>query len=293
MKKILVTGAMGQLGRALNKLLKNNNDYMIYNTDTKKVSDASLGNVYSLDITNYETANEIIKDFNPDVIINCAAHTAVDLCETDKDNAYKINVEGPKNLAIISEKLNAKMVQISTDYIFDGSAAIPYTEEIKGNPQSVYAKTKYEAEKVVMQYCTRSYIIRTGWMYGEGNNFIKTMLKLSEEKKEISVVEDQIGTPTSAKEVARLIIFLIETDKYGIFHGTCEGSTSWYQYAVEIFKLANKDIIVRPIKSSDYHSAAKRPTFSVLENKRLKNETEFRFSNWYDELKVFMKSMNI
>lgn len=292
MKKILITGAMGQLGRALNKLLVNSNDYEIYNTDTKKDVDVSLGKVYSLDITDFEAARKIINDFGPNVIINCAAHTAVDLCETDKDNAYIINVEGPKNLAIISEKLNAKMVQISTDYIFDGNSTIPYTEEIIGNPQSFYAKTKYEAEKEVMQYCSRSYIIRTGWMYGEGNNFIKTMLKLSQEKKEISVVSDQTGTPTSAREVARLILFLIETEKYGIFHGTCEGSTNWYEYAVEIFKLAKKDILVKPIKSKIYPSAAKRPAFSVLENKRLKSETDFIFSHWYDELKNYMSSMN-
>lgn len=291
MKKVLITGSMGQLGRALNKSLLKSNNYEIYNTDVNEVNDVFLGKVYSLNITDIEAVEKTFNIFSPDVVVNCAAHTAVDLCETDQVNAYKINVEGPKNLAMFSDKMGAKMVQISTDYIFDGFATTPYTEEMKGNPQSIYATTKYESEKIVMKYCSKSYIIRTGWMYGEGNNFIRTMLNLSEKNKEIKVVEDQYGTPTSASEVARLIVYLIETENYGLYHGTCEGSTSWYEYAVEIFKLANKNVLVKPVKSYEYASIAKRPKYSVLENKRLKEETNFQFTSWSDELNVYIESL--
>ncbi len=289
MNKILITGAMGQLGRALNKALLEHNNYQVYNTDVDENTDEFLGEVHNLDITNFEMVEKTLNLFMPDVIINCAAHTAVDLCETDKVNAYKINVEGPKNLAIAADRICSKLVQISTDYVFDGLTTIPYTEEMKVNPQSVYGLTKYEGEKVVMQYCSKSFIVRTAWMYGEGKNFLKTMLRLSENNKEIKVIDDQIGTPTSAKEVARLILFLIETDKYGIYHGTCEGSTSWYKFACEIFNLAQKETIVKPIKSSEYHVVAKRPAYSVLENKRLKDETNFLFTDWQEELNNYMK----
>lgn len=292
MKKILVTGSKGQLGRALNRCLINFSEikYGLYNTDIKETVDEYLGKIHYLDITNNESVEQLILLNQPDVVINCAAHTAVDLCETDRESAHKINVEGPRNIAVACERIGAKMVHISTDYVFDGKSATPYTEEMIGNPLSYYGKTKYESEYVVMQHSSKSYIIRTGWMYGDGNNFVKTMLRLSEGNKEINVVCDQYGTPTSAKEVARLIRYLIETDKYGIYHGTCEGSTNWYEYATEIFKLSNKTVIVNPIKTSEYKSAAKRPLYSVLENKRLKEETNFTFAYWHDELKEYIGS---
>lgn len=286
MRKILITGSRGQLGRAVNSCLTSCKDakYELYNTGTREAVDEKLGNIHYLDITNNESVEKMILLYRPDVVINCAAHTAVDLCETDRENAYKINVDGPKNIAVSCEKIGAKMVHISTDYVFDGKSSLPYTEEMIPNPINYYGKTKYDSEQVVMKYSPKSYIIRTGWMYGEGKNFIKTIISLSENNKEISVVNDQFGTPTSAREVARLICYLIGTEQYGIYHGTCEGSTSWYDYAVEILKLANRNVNVKPIKSSKYNSAAKRPAYSVLENKRLKEQTAFNFANWYDEL---------
>lgn len=293
MKKILIAGSKGQLGRALNRCVENLSyiKYNSYNTDINGVVDKYLGRIHCLDITNKESVEKIILLNRPDVVVNCAAHTAVDLCETDRENAYKINVEGPKNIAIACEKIGAKMVHISTDYIFDGKSTVPYTEEMAGNPISYYGKTKYESEHVVLQHSSKSYIIRTGWMYGEGNNFVNTMLRISENDKEINVVYDQYGTPTSAREVARLICYLIDTEEYGIYHGTCEGSTNWYDYATEIFRLSNKMVKVNPIKTSEYKSAAKRPLYSVLENKRLKQETDFTFANWHDELEEYIWSM--
>lgn len=293
MKKILITGSKGQLGRALNRYMESFSDikYNLHNTDIEEIVDKYLGRIHCLDITNNESVEKMILLNRPDVVVNCAAHTSVDLCETDRENAYKINVDGPRNIAIACEKIGAKMVHISTDYIFDGKSSTPYTEEMTGNPLSYYGKTKYESEHVVMQHSSKSYIIRTGWMYGEGNNFVKTMLRLSESNKEINVVCDQYGTPTSARQVAKLICYLIETEQYGIYHGTCEGSTNWYDYATEIFKLSNKTAKVNPIKTSEYKSAAKRPLYSVLENKRLKQETNFTFANWHDELKEYIGSI--
>lgn len=295
MRKILITGSRGQLGRAVNACLTNCSDikYELYNTGTNEAIDENLGKIHYLDITNNESVEKMILLNRPDVVINCAAHTAVDLCEKDRENAYRINVDGPKNIAVSCEKIGAKMVHISTDYIFDGKSLVPYTEEMIPNPINYYGKTKFESEQIVMKHSSKSYIIRTGWMFGEGNNFVKTMLRLSEENDYIKVVYDQNGTPTSAKEVARLILYLINTEQYGIYHGTCEGSTNWYDYAVDIFKLANKNVNVIPIKSEDYISAAKRPAKSVLENRRLKEQTTFIFANWYDELKEYMNSLKI
>ena len=293
MAKILITGAMGQLGRALNKILLETENYEIYNTDIKKNTDEFIGDINSLDITDSKMVEKTFNEFKPDVIVNCAAYTAVDLCETDQANAYRINVEGPKNLAIAAQNINCKIVQISTDYVFDGMATTPYTEEMQGNPQSIYGLTKYEAEEIVMQFCSKSFIIRTAWMYGDGKNFVKTMLRLSECNNEIKVVDDQFGTPTSAKEVARLIAYLIETDAFGIYHGTCQGSTNWYEFATEIFKLSQRKIFVKPIKSSEFPVAAKRPTYSVLENKRLTDETDFIFADWHEELSHYIISLDL
>lgn len=294
MKKILITGAKGQLGRALNNVLMQEDIFIILNTDLNDSFDYKLGNIIKLDIADYDMVSKVVTDFKPDVIINCAAHTAVDLCETDQENAYKINVIGPKNLAIVAHKLSSKLVQISTDYVFDGISSVPYTEDVQGNPQSVYARTKYEAEKNVMHYNSNNIIIRTAWMYGEGKNFVKTMLKLAETNSSIKVINNQFGTPTSADIVAKMIIYLIRRDDtYGIYHGTCEGSTNWYDFAIEIFRLAKKNINVIPIKSSEFPAVAKRPSYSILENKRLKEETDFQFTEWKDELKKYIITLKL
>lgn len=291
MTKILITGSMGQLGRAINNTISNNMDYDIYNTDIIEYTDLKLGNISKLDITNLNEVYNFFDTVKPNIIINCAAHTAVDLCETDQINAYRINVEGPKNLAFMAERFNSTLVQISTDYIFDGKASVPYTEEMIGNPLSIYAYTKYEAEKVVTNYCKKNFIIRTAWLYGEGKNFVNSMLKLMNTQNVIKVVNDQYGTPTSADEVARLINYLLTTDSFGIYHGTCEGSTNWYEFASKIFQLIGKDISVIPIETSEYPSAAIRPKYSVLENKRLNNETEFKFINWDEALQDYLMNL--
>ena len=290
MKSILVTGSRGQLGRAINEVMDYNNDYMIINTGKKEIIDKKLGQILKLDICNKDEVDRIVDIYHPDIVINCAAHTAVDLCETDVESAYKINVGGTENLAKASKNIGAKFFQISSDYVFDGKSRVPYTEDIEPNPQSVYAKTKYESEKLVVNICDKYFVLRTAWMYGEGKNFVQTMLKLIDNQDVIKVVNDQYGTPTSAKAVAKLIKYLIDSEKYGLYHATCEGSTSWYEFANEIFKYTNKNANVIPINSSDYPLMAKRPSYSVLENKNLKENTNFTFFNWKTELAEYLKA---
>lgn len=288
-KKVVITGANGQLGRALNQVFKDNKEITIINTD---MGQQTAYCPIILDITNAVGVMNFIQDLKPDVIINCAAHTAVDLCETDKDRAYKVNAIGPKNLAIAADAVDAKLLHVSTDYVFDGTKEEPYLEENHTGPQSVYGSTKLEGEEFVKQLCEKYYIVRTAWLYGEGRNFVKTMLALSEKNTEIKVVSDQYGSPTSALELARAISAIITTENYGIYHATCEGIATWYEFATEIFRIACKDIIVKPITTEDYPTPAKRPKYSVLENSKLK-ELGYFMKPWKEALKEYMSEISI
>jgi len=278
MKKVLITGCNGQLGRALNELLQDS-DVEIINTD-----------VAELDICNLEQVRTLMKKERPDTIINCAAHTAVDKCETDEENARRINGLGPKNLATAAKEINAQMVQVSTDYVFSGEADTPYTEEDAPCPQSVYGSTKLEGEEAVTSILDRCYIVRTAWLYGDGNNFVKTMLRLAKTHDKITVVNDQYGSPTSALELARMILHIVDSGEYGIYHGTCEGIASWYEFACRIFKLAGLDVNVVPVTTDEYPaSVAKRPAYSVLENKKLNSQGNYRMKHWEDALEEYME----
>jgi dTDP-4-dehydrorhamnose reductase len=288
MKKLMITGASGQLGLALRSLLKDKTEYVLLQTDAFASPD---GVVAALDITDEAAVNSYIEVNKPDIIINCAAMTAVDLCESEQDKAYRINALGPKNLAMAAEKAGAKLVHVSTDYVYDGQASTPYTEESVPDPASAYGKTKYAGDEFVQKICKRYFILRTAWVYGEGKNFVKTMLRLAESNNKIRVVSDQYGTPTSALELAKVITFLMETDSYGIYHATCEGSTSWYEFAVTIFKLAGKAVEVEAILTSEYPTPAKRPMYSVLENKALYERHGYVMKEWKDALEEYMRDM--
>lgn len=277
MKKILVTGCNGQLGRAINEEYKNDEAELI-NTD-----------VAELDITDVDKVIEFVVEKKPDVIINCAAHTNVNACESQWELAYKINAIGPRNLSIAATKVGAKMIHVSTDYVFDGTADKPYNEFSPVAPLGAYGKTKLAGEEFVKQFADKFFIVRTAWLYGDGKNFVKTMLSLGKEKNEVSVVADQIGSPTSASELAKMIHVLEPTENYGIFHGTCEGECSWADFADKIFELAGMDVKVNHITTDEYPTPAKRPAYSVLDNYMLKLTTDFRFADWEDALKEYMK----
>lgn len=275
--KIIITGSKGQLGYELIQQFNENYDYEIICTDRE-----------SLNIINIEQVNEFILNHKPDVVINCAAHTAVDLCETDIENAYKINAIGPKNLAIACEKVGAKFVQVSTDYVLDGNGTEPYKEDEKTNPNSVYGKSKLMGEDFTKEFCSRYFIVRTAWLYGEGNNFVRTMLKLAENNTELSVVNDQVGSPTSTVDLAKAIIDLIHTEYYGLYHGTCEGQCSWYDFAKKIFEIKNIDIKVNPVTSDEFKRPAPRPKYSVLDNFMLKLVGLNSFRKWEDALDDYL-----
>lgn len=281
MRKVLITGCNGQLGRALNELLADKR-IDIVNTD-----------VDTLDICNLKQVLTLAQKEQPDTIINCAAHTAVDKCETDVENAERINALGPKNLAIAANKIGAQLVQVSTDYVFDGSSGKPYTETDTPCPQSVYGSTKLAGEKAVMENMAEYYIVRTAWLYGDGNNFVKTMLRLAKERDTITVVNDQFGSPTSALELGRMILHIVDSRQFGIYHATCEGVTSWYEFAKTIFELAKVNINLVPVTTEEYTAAvAKRPAYSVLENARLNSQGTYRMKQWEDALKEYMEKLS-
>ncbi|EOS74434.1 dTDP-4-dehydrorhamnose reductase [Lachnospiraceae bacterium 10-1] len=278
MKKIIVTGCNGQLGRAVNLEFQNNLEVEFVNTD-----------VGELDITNIDMVMELVREVKPYAIINCAAHTGVDACEDEWDKAYKINAIGPRNLSIAASETGAKMIHVSTDYVFNGKADRPYTEFDKPDPQGAYGVTKLAGENMVRDFADRYFILRTAWLYGDGKNFVKTMLRLSENNDKVRVVGDQVGSPTSAKELAAAIDQLIFTENYGIFHATCEGSCSWAQFAEEIFKMAGKKTVVEAITTEEFGAKAPRPAYSILENYMLKLTTDYRFADWHDALDVYMR----
>lgn len=278
MKKILVTGATGQLGKEISAFYSNRPDMELVLTD-----------VDELDITRIEAVTEYVDGIKPYAIINCAAYTAVDACEDNQDMAFKVNAIGPRNLAIAASKTDSKIVHISTDYIFDGKNKNKYTEFDIPNPCSVYGKSKLEGENFVKEFSKKYFIIRTAWLYGEGKNFVNTMLKLAETKKEISVVNDQYGTPTSTKTVVEIIDLLLFTDNYGIYNGTCEGMCSWADFAEEIFRLAGKNTTVKRITSDEYPAKATRPENSVLDNYMLRVVMNYTAPDWKQQIEKYIK----
>ena len=280
MKKIIVTGCNGQLGRAINQEYEGSTEFRMVNTD-----------VDELDITNIDSVMEFVRDANPYAIINCAAHTNVDACEEQWDSAYRINAIGPRNLAIAARETGAKIVHVSTDYVFSGDGSRPYVEFDATNPNSAYGTTKLAGEQFVKEFADNYFIIRTAWLYGDGKNFAKTMLRLAETNEKVRVVGDQFGTPTSARELARAIKHLVPTENYGLFHGTCEGSCSWAEFAAEIFKMAGLDTEVEAITSAEYSAKANRPAYSVLDNYMLRLTSDYRFADWQDALAEYMETL--
>ena len=256
--KILITGANGLLGHELSSLLKDHTLILLSHSQ--------------LDISDSESVNKQIDSSSPDIIINSAAYTQVDACETNYDLAFQSNAIGPKNLAIKCKQLGIPLIHISTDYVFEGNEKknSPLIENDKLGPKTVYGKTKLEGEKMVQENCEKYFILRTAWLYGEGKNFVKTMLSLSKKNNELKVVNDQIGSPTYAKDLAKAINEIIEkkSDKYGIYHVTNKGEVSWYEFAKKIFEIKNIEIKVNPCTSEEFPRPAPRPHYSVLSNQK-------------------------
>ncbi len=289
MKKLIITGCNGQLGREINRLFAGNSEYELINTDFR------VENIKDLDITNLNDCLELFREVKPYAVINCAAHTAVDACEVQKDAAFKINAIGPRNLSIAATEIGAKMVHISTDYVFAGDGMVPYTEFDAVGPKAMYGITKLAGENFVKEFAENYFIIRTAWLYGDGKNFVKTMLRLSENHDKITVVNDQLGSPTSTKELAKAVAYLLPTENYGLFHGTCEGQCSWADFTKEIFRLAGKNTEVIPVTSEQYKEmnpqSADRPKFSVLENYMFKLTTNHMYADWEKAIAEYIVDM--
>ena len=278
MKNVLVTGGKGQLATCLKDITNDLKDFNFIYVDVEE-----------LDITKPFAVNDFFKLKNIDFCINCAAYTAVDNAESNKELATSVNVSGAKNLANACDKNKAILIQISTDFVFDGRQATLYTENALEAPLSIYGITKLDGEKAVSEELKEHFIIRTSWLYSEhGNNFLKTMLRLGVERDKISVVCDQIGTPTYAGDLAKLITKIIceNRTEFGTYHYSNEGVASWYDFAKAIFDESNVNIDLSPINTSQYPTPAKRPFFSVMDKTKIKSRLGVEIPYWRDSLKI-------
>ena len=280
--KILVTGCQGQLGRELCRQLEARNrkrqEFYVVATD-----------VDTLDITDAQQVKNVVEREKPDVIINTAAYTKVDACETDELTAFLVNAHGARNLAVAAFNIGAKILQVSTDYVFPGTGNTPLREYDPINPLNIYGKSKAMGEQLVMATNPRHFILRTAWLYGDGTNFVRTILKLAKEQEELRVVNDQVGTPTSTVDLARCILALIQTDYYGIYHGTCEGACTWYEFAKRILKLKGINKKIKPVRTEELNLPAKRPAYSVLDNFMLKIIGLNTFRSWEQALAEYLQ----
>lgn len=276
---IAVTGANGQLGTDLVRMLQPQHEIV------------GLGRK-EMDITDPEQCVDVLQRIKPDAVLHTAAYTAVDLAESEEDRAHAVNAFGTRNVAAAAEKVGAKLVYFSTDYVFDGNGTSPYQEYDHTNPQGVYGKSKRAGELLTQSLCSRHFIVRTSWVYGShGNNFVKTMLKLGSEKDWLQVVSDQIGSPTYTVDLCRFIGELVETEKYGIYHASNSGFCSWYEFAVAIFEEKGLQVQVIPSTTAEVPRPAKRPAYSVLDHLSIRANGFDDLRPWRDALRDFLQSM--
>jgi dTDP-4-dehydrorhamnose reductase len=277
--KVLVTGGKGQLGTDVTEVLRSHG-HEVYSYTREE-----------LDITNHEQVQSSIAGISPEVVIHTAAYTKVDLAEQEVDLAYRVNAIGTRNVAVAAEKAGAKLVYISTDYVFDGKASVPYNEYHPTSPLGVYGKSKLAGEQFVQQLSSRFFILRTSWVYGKhGQNFVKTMLQLAEERSELNVVHDQVGSPTYTVDLANFIAEIIKTELYGVYHTSNTGYCSWYEFAREIFRAANlSHIKVNPVTTAEFPRPAPRPAYSVMDHMAIRLNGVDDLPDWKDALQAFMK----
>lgn len=277
MSKVLVTGASGQLGTDLVLALKQqDHDVYGYGRDL-------------LDVTNFDDVKHLVREIHPDVVIHAAAYTKVDQAESEPDQAYIVNAIGTRNIAVVSDQIGAKLVYVSTDYVFDGSRDQPYDEFQPTSPLGVYGKSKLAGEQYVRDFHSRFFIVRTSWVFGSnGNNFVNTMLKLAKEKEMLSVVSDQVGSPTYTGDLAGCIVQMITSEKFGVYHVSNSGSCSWYEFAKEIFDQLSMDITVLPVTTEEFPRPAPRPKNSVFDHQALRLNGFGELRSWQGALTAFL-----
>ena len=277
---ILITGSKGQLGHDL-----------IAEFEKRNIECVGV-DIDEMDITDEASVNKVFDEIKPEAVIHCAAYTAVDAAEDNAELCRKINADGTRNIAKACRKHWARMLYLSTDYVFDGSGEVAWEPDDEKDPKSVYGLTKYEGELAVKEFLQRYFIVRISWVFGiNGKNFVKTMLKLSETRDTLTVVSDQIGSPTYTYDLSVLLADMIMTDKYGEYHATNEGLCSWYEFACEIFKQAGKNVNVIPVSSDEYPAKAKRPLNSRMSKKKLTENGFSLLPDWQDALKRYLKEL--
>jgi dTDP-4-dehydrorhamnose reductase len=282
MKSILITGANGQLGNALRKICRNNEKYLYYFTD-----------IQELDICNKHQLQDFVRDHTIRLIVNCAAYTAVDKAEDDHALCRKINRDAVRNIGEVAACHQARVIHISTDYVFDGKGTRPYREDDRPSPASIYGHSKLEGENALSSACPQSVIIRTAWLYSEtGNNFVKTMLRLGKERHSIGVVNDRQGSPTYAGDLAEVIKKIPESDRFvpGIYHYTNEGVCTWYDFAKKIFQFSGLTCEVKPLRTEEYPTRATRPAYSVLDKTKIRETYKINIPSWEKSLELMLKN---
>lgn len=278
--KVLVTGVKGQLG------------YDVVNELEKRGIEAVGVDIQKMDITNAESVNQVIGDIAPDAVVHCAAYTAVDAAEDNVEVCRKVNADGTQNIANMCKKLDIPMIYISTDYVFDGEGERPWQPDDERHPLNVYGQTKYEGELAVQNTLDKYFIVRIAWVFGvNGKNFIKTMLNLGQTRDHVSVVNDQFGSPTYTYDLARLLVDMVQSDKYGIYHATNEGICTWYEFACEIFKQAELNVKVEPVTADQYPAKAKRPSNSRMSKDKLTENGFEKLPTWQDALSRYLVAL--
>nr|WP_263324828.1 dTDP-4-dehydrorhamnose reductase [Neobacillus sp. Marseille-Q6967] len=276
--RVVVTGAAGQLGQDVLKEL------------SRKNHEAFGADRTQLDITNESNVQAYINDVKPDVILHCAAYTNVDAGEENEDIAYQVNAVGTENLAKAAKQVGAKVLCVSTDYVFDGTGSEPYEVDAPTKPLGAYGRTKLAGEQLLQENLEQFFIVRTAWVFGvHGNNFVKTMLRLGEERGVVGVVHDQVGSPTYTVDLAKFMVELMETNKYGIYHATNSGVCSWYEFAVEIFKQAGLNVKVNPLTTEQFPRPAARPKYSVLSKKKIEEQGLTPLRDWKAALSAYLE----
>ncbi len=280
--KVLVTGTKGQLG------------YDVVNELTDRGIEAVGVDIEEMDITDADSVNRVIAQAAPDAVIHCAAYTAVDAAEDNVELCRRVNVDGTQNIANICKKLDIPMIYISTDYVFDGEGERPWEPDDERTPLNVYGQTKYEGELAVQNTLEKYFIVRIAWVFGvNGKNFVRTMLNLAKTHDHITVVNDQFGSPTYTYDLARLLVDMVLTDKYGIYHATNEGICTWYEFACEIFRQAGVKVEVEPVSAKQYQARAKRPSNSRMSKDKLEKNGFKRLPSWQDALGRYLKEIEI
>lgn len=278
--RVFVTGVKGQLG------------YDVMNELEKQGLEGIGVDIDEMDITDADQVNKVIKEAAPDAVIHCAAYTAVDAAEDNEEICRKVNAQGTENIAKVCEELDIKMMYISTDYVFNGQGERPWEPDDEREPLNVYGQTKYEGELAIEEHVKKFFTVRIAWVFGvNGKNFIKTMLNLGKTHDHLTVVNDQTGSPTYTYDLARLLVDMIQTDKYGRYHATNEGICTWYEFACEIFKQAGMNVFVAPVSSDEYPAKAKRPSNSRMDKSKLTANGFTPLPTWQDALSRYLKEI--